>query len=82
MALFLKDKCEVTGASEDFTPSRDPLDALLNQIEAQGFPRMGRRTASNALRALSFAYRKPDTGARFWHHKRSDTGYCGVRLRA
>ncbi|WP_226688846.1 Bro-N domain-containing protein [Ruegeria arenilitoris] len=82
LALFVRDKCKVTGSHEDFTRSRDLLDALLSYIEAHDLPRMGRREASNALRALSLAYRQPETGAQFWHHKRSDTGYSGLLLSA
>ncbi|WP_282021683.1 BRO-N domain-containing protein [Ruegeria faecimaris] len=81
LLLFLKDKCEITGSHGDFTRSRELLAALFSYIEARDLPRIGLRTASNALRAMSATYREPGTGARFWHHKRSDTGYCGVNLR-
>ncbi|WP_170765567.1 Bro-N domain-containing protein [Ruegeria lacuscaerulensis] len=78
--LFLREKCEVTGSRDDFTRSRDLLDALLFYLDSRDLPRMGLREASIALRALSVAYRDLSTGAQFWHHKRSNTGYCGVKL--
>lgn len=81
LRVFLLEHCEITGAEEDFVKSRDLIDAFRLWLEDRGEEAWTKRHTSNQIRARSGGMLKhPETGAIFTHHKRSDTGYLGLRL--
>jgi putative DNA primase/helicase len=77
---FLRDECEVTGAGEDWTSSKDLIDAFRIWQEAEGDEPFGKRTVSRRIKDRSEIYKDAVTGARFSYLKRSDSGYVGIRL--
>lgn len=78
---FLRSGIEVTGDRRDFVTSREVLTAFASWAGPLGYV-LGDRAASVALKAVSAGYRDPATGKGFSPHKRSVSGYIGLRLRS
>lgn len=80
LRVFLLEECKITGSSEDFTLSRDLIEAFRLWQDLDGNEPWGKRQASNQLKARAEILKHPETGAQFHAVKRSDTGYLGIVL--
>lgn len=81
ISIFLREKCVVTGNSKHWTRSLALYQAYLAFYSEAGNITLSKRGFANRLRAISVAFRCPDTGARFPPHKSNgNTGYSGIRL--
>jgi D5 protein-like len=80
IVLFLQEECLFTADPKDWLPSRAIYTRYRSFCAECGDTPLGKRTFSNRLRALSEVYRCPSSGGQFMPMKRSDTGYCGLRL--
>jgi phage regulator Rha-like protein len=77
---FIQEKCKVTGDPTAFLKARVLLTSARSYAQEKGAVWPGDRRMSLALRHLCAVYADPDSGAKFWPVKRSDSGYCGIRL--
>jgi hypothetical protein len=80
IVLFLQEECLFTGDPRDWIRSRDLYARYLTFCDEGSDAALGKRAFSMRLRALSDVYRCPSSGGQFMPMKRSDTGYCGLRL--
>lgn len=78
--LFLQEKCVVSGGNNDWITSRYLYDAYCAYCDEEGVMPFPHRAFGTRLKALAEVYKCPDTGARFRHGKRSNTGFRGLRL--
>ncbi|MCA0851226.1 Rha family transcriptional regulator [Salipiger thiooxidans] len=77
---FIQEKCKVTGDPTAFLKARVLLTSARSYAQEKGVVWPGDRRMSLALRHLCAVYADPDSGAKFWPVKRSDSGYCGIRM--
>jgi hypothetical protein len=80
IVLFLQEECLFTGDPKDWIRSREIYARYLTFCNEGSDAALGKRAFSMRLRALSDVYRCPSSGGQFMPMKRSDTGYCGLRL--
>lgn len=78
--LFLQDECVISGDPGNWMRARDLYSAYLAYCANSGRGPFGKRRFGNQLRAVAEVFRCPSGGGRFWPAKRSDTGFCGIRL--
>lgn len=80
LRVFFRDECEITGDPEDFTPAKDLVEAFQLLQDEDGDDSWTKRQISKKIRARAGMEKHRETGAVFTYHKRSTTGYLGIKL--
>lgn len=80
IGVFLDACCEVTGAPDAFTRSKDLIDAFNFWLEDNGESQWRGRTVALRLKDKAEKWRDPRTGLTFTTSKRSVSGYQGLVL--
>ncbi|WP_121062195.1 phage/plasmid primase, P4 family [Chachezhania antarctica] len=79
LRLFLQTECEITGLPDDWTASRDLRDGFNAFLLDRGDAAWGSRAVSNAIHDRVGVVKGPN-GEQFSSVKRSDVGFCGIRM--
>ena len=78
--VFLTEECELTDSAEDFELARDLGDAFNAWLIANNQGTWGKRTVANAIKSKADSWQDAN-GRMFSPMKRSDNGYCRIRLK-